>query len=73
MARSSADYWSERVSNVSANGNGNGNGNSNRGRDCDRESSKALKEILSLLDDLNDSDLRLLEEIIDRLVCERKC
>jgi len=39
---------------------------------CDSESAKALKRILSLLDDLNNEDLRLLDEIIDRLLCIRK-
>lgn len=76
MARSSADYWSNRFSN-SSDSNGDENNvlgtTSDRSRGCDRESSKALKEILSLLDDLNNSDLRLLEEILDRLICERKC
>lgn len=40
--------------------------------DCDSESARALKKILSLLDDLNDQDLRILEEIIERLLCSRK-
>lgn len=43
-----------------------------RGNDCNCESARALKEILSLLDDLNNEDLRLLEEVLDRLVCERR-
>lgn len=38
---------------------------------CDPESAKALKRILELLDDLNEKDLRLLEEIIERLLCSR--
>lgn len=38
---------------------------------CDSESAKALKRIISLLDDLNNDDLRLLDEIIDRLLCIR--
>ncbi len=38
---------------------------------CDKESAKALKRILSLLDDLNNQDLRLLDDIIDRLLCIR--
>lgn len=40
--------------------------------DCDSDSAKALKKILSLLDDLNNQDLRLLDEIIERIFCERK-
>lgn len=39
---------------------------------CDRESARALKKILSLIDELNNKDLRLLDEIIDRILCERK-
>jgi hypothetical protein len=39
--------------------------------DCDCESAKALKKILSLLDDLNNSDLRLLDDVIDRILCTR--
>jgi len=39
--------------------------------DCDSDSAKALKRILELLDDLNKRDLRLLDEIIDRLLCSR--
>lgn len=71
MARTSADFWSERVSGNSErveSSRSNGNGS-----DCDRESSKALRNILSQLDDLNNSDLRLLDDIIDRLLCERRC
>jgi hypothetical protein len=39
---------------------------------CDSGSAKALKRILSLLDDLNSQDLRILDDIIERLVCSRK-
>nr|WP_319487460.1 hypothetical protein [uncultured Caproiciproducens sp.] len=39
--------------------------------DCDCESAKALKKILSLLDDLNNRDLRLLDDVIDRILCTR--
>ncbi|MCY1714506.1 hypothetical protein [Caproiciproducens galactitolivorans] len=42
-------------------------------RGCDKDSAKALKRILELLDDLNDKDLRLLDDIIDRLLCSQKC
>ena len=71
MARTSADFWNERVS-------GNNDSESvsrsnNNGSSCDRESSKALRNILSQLDDLNNSDLRLLDDIIERLLCERRC
>ena len=38
---------------------------------CDSESACALKKILGYLDDLNICDLRLLEEIIERLLCNR--
>ena len=40
--------------------------------DCDSESARALKKILCLLDDLNNRDLRILDDIIDRLLCSRK-
>lgn len=39
---------------------------------CDSESARALKRILALLDDLNNKDLRLLDDIVERLVCSRK-
>lgn len=39
--------------------------------DCDSESAKALKKILSLIDDLNNEDLHILKELIDRLLCSR--
>lgn len=39
--------------------------------DCDRESAKALRRIASLLSELNNSDLRLLDEIIHRALCAR--
>lgn len=71
MARTSADFWNERVS-----GNNDSESlrrSSNNGSSCDRESSKALRNILSQLDDLNNSDLRLLDDIIERLLCERRC
>lgn len=38
---------------------------------CDSESAKALKKILSLLDDLNNQDLKILKELIERLLCSR--
>lgn len=38
---------------------------------CDSESARALKRILDLLDDLNNQDLRLLDDVIDRLLCIR--
>ncbi|WP_085833131.1 hypothetical protein [Clostridium merdae] len=68
MGKSSADFWNERVSGSSDRDNRGGNNS-----DCDRESSKALKSILSELDDLNNSDLRLLRDVIDRLLCTRRC
>lgn len=39
---------------------------------CDSRSARALKKIISLLDELNNQDLRLLDEILHRIVCERK-
>ena len=71
MARTSADFWNERVS--VSNDSENSSRSSNNWSSCDRESSKALRNILSQLDDLNNSDLRLLDDIIERLLCERKC
>nr|WP_319489078.1 hypothetical protein [uncultured Caproiciproducens sp.] len=41
------------------------------GHSCDSSSAKALKRILSLLDDLNNQDLRILDDIIERLLCSR--
>lgn len=38
---------------------------------CDSRSARALKKILSLLDDLNNHDLRILDDIIERLLCSR--
>lgn len=38
---------------------------------CDAESARALKRILSLIDELNDRDLRILDDVIDRLLCIR--
>lgn len=66
MPKSSAEFWSENI------------GEEFRGKekekdfDCDCSSAKALKKILSLLDDLNNQDLRLLDEILDRILCERR-
>lgn len=40
--------------------------------DCDSESARALKKILSLVDELNNQDLRILDDIIHRLLCIRK-
>jgi hypothetical protein len=40
--------------------------------DCDSESARALKKIISLLDDLNKQDLRILEDLIERLLCSRQ-
>lgn len=45
---------------------------SGRDKGCDCESARALKKIISLLDELNNQDLCLLDEIIDRILCERK-
>ncbi len=38
---------------------------------CDPESARALKKILSLLDELNERDLRILDEIVHRALCIR--
>ncbi len=68
MPKSSAEFWNENIS----------QGEEFRGKDrekdfdCDCSSAKALKKILSLLDELNTSDLRLLDEVIDRILCERR-
>lgn len=72
MARTSADFWNERVSSNGESANVSCNNNNNNGSNCDRESSRALKSILSQLDDLNNSDLRLLNNVIERLLCERR-
>jgi|GEM_PF-1933909 len=39
--------------------------------DCDSESARALKKILSLIDELNNHDLMILDEIVERLLCSR--
>ena len=39
--------------------------------DCDSESARALKKIIALLDDLNNQDLRILDELVERLICSR--
>lgn len=44
----------------------------NHDHDCDSESAQALKRILSLVDDLNSQDLRILEDVIERLICDRR-
>ncbi len=38
---------------------------------CDSESARALKKILSLVDELNNQDLLLLDDVIERLLCSR--
>lgn len=38
---------------------------------CDAESARALKKIFHLLDELNDKDLRILDEIVHRALCIR--
>lgn len=39
---------------------------------CDSESARALKRILSQLDELNDRDLRILDDIVERVICSRR-
>lgn len=39
--------------------------------DCDSESARALKRILGLIDDLNNRDLHILHDVIERLLCSR--
>ena len=39
---------------------------------CDSESARALKKILSLIDELNNEDLRILQDVIERLLCSRE-
>ncbi len=51
-------------------GTNTSNGNS-CSKGCDSESANALKRILSQLDDLNNQDLRLLDDIVERLLCSR--
>lgn len=38
---------------------------------CDPESARTLKKIVSLLEELNDRDLHILDEIIHRAFCIR--
>lgn len=38
---------------------------------CDSESARALKKIISLVDELNNQDLLLLDDVIERLLCSR--
>jgi hypothetical protein len=40
--------------------------------DCDSESARALKRILALIDDLNNEDLHILQQLIERLLCSRE-
>lgn len=83
MARSSAEFWSDRflsdtdsdefvngVTSTSSNGNSNSNGS--RGCNCGGggESARALQQILRLLDNLNERDLCTLKKVVDRMVCE---
>jgi hypothetical protein len=39
---------------------------------CGLESAKALKRILGLLDKLNKDDLRLLADVVERLLCSKQ-
>lgn len=71
MPRPSCEYWNDRAVLGASENRDNDRGNEND-RGCDCRSARALKEILSLLDDLNNEDLRLLEEILDRIICERR-
>lgn len=38
---------------------------------CDSESARALKKILSMIDELNYHDLKTLDEVVERLLCSR--
>lgn len=40
--------------------------------DCDSDSARALRKILSVIDDLNKEDLHILEDLIERLLCSRE-
>lgn len=42
-----------------------------KGCHCDSRSACALKDIIDNLDDLNNQDLRTLDNLIDRLLCCR--
>lgn len=70
MPKSSSEFWNESISDASETKGKDREHDCDH--DCDSESARALKKILSLLDDLNNSDLRLLDQIIDRLLCQRK-
>ncbi|MGX8710349.1 hypothetical protein [Clostridium sp. KNHs216] len=60
------------ANNVESVSDANDFGSNDCSNSCDSESARALKRILSLLDDLNNSDLRILDDVIERLVCSRK-
>lgn len=49
----------------------NSSNSSSCNRGCDSESAQALRDIVGLLDDLNNRDLCLLDDIIKRLLCSR--
>lgn len=38
---------------------------------CGSRSAKALKNILSQIDELNNRDLKILDDVIERLLCSR--
>ena len=69
MYRSSAEYWTCKF--ICGKDDRDDDDCDHKDRGCDRESARALKKIVSLLDELNDSDLRLLDDIVERALCER--
>lgn len=56
----------DAVNSQSAEGSGCGCNNS-----CDSNSARALKRILSQVDELNSQDLNILEDVVGRLLCSR--
>jgi len=72
MPKTSSEFWNESFADANEMKGADREQGCDRDRGCDVGSAKALKKIISLLDELNNQDLRLLDEILDRILCERK-
>ncbi|CAB1245292.1 conserved protein of unknown function [Ruminococcaceae bacterium BL-6] len=65
-------YSNDSAVSGSSSGCGSGGDSESSRTRCNSRSANALKDIIALLDDLNDRDLKILENLIDRLLCARE-
>ncbi|HEX3037640.1 MAG TPA: hypothetical protein VHO94_01430 [Oscillospiraceae bacterium] len=85
MPKASSEYWNDLVDDMRSKERDHDEGCSckrddreddrkpeHECHDCDSDSARALRKIVSSLDELNNQDLRLFDQIVERALCISK-